>query len=74
MVIEHVIDGDQRDTVPDRKLCALRQPGTVIAAIEHGGSQPHASGSGITQAGEKTSGLRASVCVIPVCDHPKPRH
>ena len=49
MVIMHVVDRDQRHVRCARHLFEPRQPGAVLAAIEHGRRQPHAAGRGVTQ-------------------------
>ena len=50
MVIEHVVDGDQRHAGLARELGAPRKPRAVVAAIEHGGGEPHAPGRGVAKA------------------------
>ncbi len=44
MVIEHVVDRDQRHVRLARQRNAARQPRAVAPAIEHRGGQPHAAG------------------------------
>ena len=49
MMIEHVVDGDERHAGLPCDPGTPCQPRTVIAAIEHVGGQPHAAGGGSTQ-------------------------
>ncbi len=53
VVIEHVIDGDQRHAGRPCGLGAAGKPRAVIAAIEHGCREPHALGRRIVEHGEK---------------------
>ena len=66
MVIEHVVDGDQRHAGMARKLGAAEKPRAVVAAIEHGGGEPHAAGRGVAQAGKEVLLLGF---VFPSSDH-----
>ena len=53
MVIEHVVDGDQRHACLPRQRGALAEPRAVVAAIEHAGGEPHAAGGGGGEAVEE---------------------
>ena len=46
MVIEHVVDGDERHTCLACDRGAPEEPRAVIAAIEHVGGEPHATRGG----------------------------
>ena len=59
VVIEHVVDGDQRHAGLRARVDAQRKPRAVIAAIEHAGGEPHAAGSGLAQDGEKRRFFRS---------------
>ncbi len=55
MMIEHVVDGDQRHVCVARQRQARGQPRAVVAAVEHGGGQPHAARRGFAQARQRNS-------------------
>jgi len=46
VVIEHVVDGDERHADLARDCGAPKEPCAVIAAIEHVGGEPHAAAGG----------------------------
>ena len=61
VMIEHVVDGDQRHAGLPRERARRGEPRAVVAAIEHGGGEPHPARCGVAQAGEDI-GLR--VCML----------
>src|SRR5262249_60557238 len=68
VVIEHVVDGDERHTglACDRR--APEEPCAVIAAIEHVGGEPHAAAGGVAQEREEIACARF---FLRTCDQPK---
>jgi hypothetical protein len=64
VVIEHVVDGNERHVRLPCDLCAARQPRAVIAAIEHVGGQPHAAGGGSAQNRERFPWLDAGFFLV----------
>jgi hypothetical protein len=53
MMIEHVVDGDERHAGRARDCGTLRQPRAVVAAKQHAGREPHALAGSFTQQGEQ---------------------
>ncbi len=53
MMVEHVVDGDQRHMRLARQRSGLRQACLVASAIKHGGGQPHAARGGGTELGQE---------------------
>jgi len=59
MMIERIVDGDERKTRLRRQTRALHQARAVIAAVEHADSEPHAVRCGLAQQREQGDGMRA---------------
>ena len=69
MVIEHVVDGDERHAGLAGDRGAPGEPRAVIAAIEHVGGEPHAAAGGGAQEREEIACVRF---FLRTCDQPKP--
>ncbi len=57
VMIEHIIDRNQRHAGLPRHYGAPGEPRTVIAAVEHGGGEPHAVVGGFAQQREELGGF-----------------
>ena len=58
VMIEHIIDRNERHARCMRQAGALREPRTVIAAIKHAGCNSHAPGRGFAQKREDIACFR----------------
>src|SRR5262245_10911694 len=67
MVIEHVVDGDERHARLCRQMSALAQSRTVIAAIEHACCKPHAAAGRLAQQRQNLEFLRERILLF-ACD------
>src|SRR5262245_63989638 len=68
VVIEHVVDGDERHAGLACDRGAPEEPHAVIAAIEHVGGEPHAAAGGVAQEREEIACARF---FLRTCDQPK---
>src|SRR5262245_65831679 len=68
VVIEHVVDGDERHAGLACDRDTPEETRAVIAAIEHVGGEPHAAAGGVAQEREEIACARL---FLRTCDQPK---